>query len=102
MYTSTNGVKYHLRQFHNKTNAEINANPDMRDPKTLGHFKAMGVDTTYTGNIRKQVNARRRWDLGISSDTPEYWDDVYKKTPSVRAARTRVAKNTEKKNEKKA
>ncbi|KEF61319.1 uncharacterized protein A1O9_02884 [Exophiala aquamarina CBS 119918] len=92
MYTNATGVKYHLKQFHNKSTTEINANPDFQHPKTLGYFKAQGINTDYTGTVRKQVNARRRWEAGLTSDTQEYFNDVYKGAPAVRTARNRAAK----------
>ncbi|KAK4944509.1 hypothetical protein LTR10_016183 [Elasticomyces elasticus] len=57
----------------------------------LSWYIARGDDTTYTGTDRKQFNARRRMAAGIKTDSKEYLDDVYKKTPAVRAAANNAA-----------
>lgn len=77
-YRSTGSVREHLKRVHSYTIDQINQNPDARVPKTLGHFQQLGVDTSYRGNEPKQVNARRRWDAGMTANSEAYWKDVYK------------------------
>ncbi|KAL6243247.1 hypothetical protein RBB50_009798 [Rhinocladiella similis] len=70
--------------------------------KPLSFYKNQGLDTTYTGVDRKQVNARRRMDLGLRTTDPNYLRDVYKDTTAERTrAQRRAAKDEEDKKKKK-
>ena len=77
-YRSSGGVRDHMKRVHGWNIDQINANPDTREPKTLGHFARLGVDNSYRGSEAKQVNARRRWDEGMTANSEAYWKDVYK------------------------
>lgn len=48
--------------------------------KTLSWYNAQGLDTTYRGTDRKQINARRRMVAGLKTTDPNYLRDVYKDT----------------------
>ncbi|KIW16707.1 hypothetical protein PV08_03896 [Exophiala spinifera] len=77
--------------------------------RPLSYYRGLGLDTTYTGVDRKQVNARRRMDLGLRTTDPNYLRDVYKDTTSERTRAQRLAakedgedkRKRRKKNEKK-
>ncbi|KIW38621.1 uncharacterized protein PV06_09573 [Exophiala oligosperma] len=71
--------------------------------KPLSFYKNLGLDTTYTGVDRKQVNARRRMDLGLRTTDPNYLRDVYKDTTAerTRQQRRRAAEEEEEEQKKK-
>jgi ribosome biogenesis protein Nip4 len=76
-YTTVSGVKAHLKQFHLLSQAQITANPDHQNPKTLGYFSNLGRNVTYQGSDPKQINARRRMAAGLNTSHQGYWNDVY-------------------------
>lgn len=85
-YRSSGSVREHLKRVHSYTIDQINQNPDARAPKTLGHFQRLGMDNSYRGSEPKQVNARRRWDAGMTANSEAYWKDVYKSGGSSKSS----------------
>lgn len=86
-FIRANTVREHLIDKHSDlgmTRKNFDTFEKYKTPQRLSHYVALGVDVTYRGNDRKQLNARRRMDAGIRTDNPEYLRDVYKATAKTR------------------
>lgn len=78
-------LKTHILEKHpHITKTTIKQYPLMNNPQKLSYFSAQGIDTSYRGSDGKQINSRRRFDLGMKTTDPRYLDDVYKHAPAAR------------------
>ncbi|EXJ81136.1 hypothetical protein A1O3_07424 [Capronia epimyces CBS 606.96] len=82
-------VKTHLLDKHPElglTKKSLEEDPQFAEVQPLSFYRNKGLDVTYHGNDRKQVNARRRMDAGMKTNDAGYLDNVYKQTPYERKA----------------
>lgn len=94
-YCQETSVKQHLLEKHPElklTKKTIETDPRYANVRTLSYYRDQGLDVSYRGNDRKQVNARLRMDKGMTTNAAEYLDNVYKQTPAERMARNRKLK----------
>lgn len=84
-FRGRNGYFDHMLQKEHIPRNVLQDDLQFSNPKPMSWFTQRGIDVTYRGTDRKQINARRRMEMGMRSDDPGYLQDVYFDTPKERA-----------------